>query len=183
MERLEEKEKKLPVPRHLEEIFLADADQETDYGLEGRLECTCGCGKFRLKTYGLVHEDGCLGVARYEEGYALAIQAECRECKKIWPVFDMSRHGYNGYVCREGVEVPDSKLRTYHCPKCGKEEFLVEISLELEDREQFVEEVVAYEPDVYSEEDYVDAFDWIIIPVTCAGCGHRVKDWVNFETS
>lgn len=176
-------EKKLPVPRHLEEIFQADLEQKTDYGLDGTLKCTCGCQKFRLRTYAHVRKDGCLGVTRYGDGYALVIQAECSACARVWPVFDMSRHGYNGYVCHEGVEVPDSELKTYRCPECGKEEFLVEVGLELEDREQFAEEVVAYEPDVYSEEDYVDAFDWITISVTCTGCGHRAKDWVNFETS
>lgn len=176
-------EKKLPVPRHLEKIFQADPEETDTYELTGNLKCTCGCKQFALKTYSYVRKDGCLGVTRYKDGYALVIQAECNGCGSRWPVFDMSRHGFNGYVCHEGVEVPDSELEPYRCPECKKDRFLVKLGIEVEDPEQFAEEVVAYEPDIYSEEDYVDAFDWITIPVECACCGHRVRDWVNFETS
>lgn len=178
-----QKEKKWPVPRHLEKIFQVDPESSDTYELNGRLECTCGCKRFSLKTYAYLSGNGCLGVTRYKDGYALVIQAECIRCGSRWTVFDMSRHGYNGYVCHEGVEVPDSELKPYGCPECGEDQFLVEIGIELEDPEQFAEEVIAWEPEKYSEEDFVDAFDWITIPVECACCHHRVRDWVNFETS
>lgn len=176
-------ETKLPVPRHLKKIFQADPEKSDTYDLEGTLKCTCGCERFSLKTYSFLRKDGCLGVARCKDGYALVIQAECGGCGSSWLVFDMSRHGYNGYVCHEGAEAPDSELETYHCPECGKDSFLVEISIEVEDPEQFAEEVVAYEPETYSEEDYVDAFDWIVISAECSCCRHKIRDWVNFETS
>lgn len=178
-----EEEKKLPVPRHLEKIFQADLDETDTYELKGTLKCTCGCEQFSLKTYSCLRKNGCLGVTRYKDGYALVIQAKCRKCGGSRLVFDMSRHGYNGYVCHEGVQVPDSELEPYRCPECKKNLFLVEIGMEVEVPEQFAEEVVAYEPETYAEEDYVDAFDWITISVECAGCGHKVRDWVNFETS
>lgn len=180
---MKKQEERLPVPRHLADIFQADPRQQSSQELNGRLRCTCGCERFSLKTYSYLTENGCLGVTRYKEGYALVIQAECSKCGSRRLVFDMSRHGYNGYVCHEGVEVPDSELKSYHCPKCGKELFAVEIGIELEDPEQFVEEVVMYEPEKYSEEDYADAFDWIVIEPECAGCHYKIKDWVNFETS
>lgn len=175
--------KKLPVPRHLTDIFQGDLDEESAWTLNGRLKCTCGCERFLMKTYSSLRKDGGLSVASCEDGYALVIQAECSGCGRVWPVFDMSRHGYNGYVCQEGVEVPDSELKPYRCPKCRGEQFSAEICIELEDPEQFAEEVVQYEPEKYAEEDYVDAFDWITISLDCAGCRHKIKDWVNFETS
>lgn len=178
-----ENKEKLPVPRHLTEIFQANPEEENTWELNGRLKCTCGCEQFSLKTYSDLRADGGLRVARYGDGYALVIEAECKMCGSRWLVFDASRHGYNGYVCHEGVEVPDSELKSYHCPECGKEQFLVEIGIELEDPEQFVEDVVIYEQGKYSEEDYVDAFDGISIPVECACCHHKMKDWVAFETS
>lgn len=59
----------------------------------------------------------------------------------------------------------------------------IEIGIEVEDREQFIEEVVEEEPDKYVPEDYVDAFDWICIYIKCSECGQVINDWVDFETS
>jgi len=51
------------------------------------------------------------------------------------------------------------------------------------DKEPFIEEVTEYEPDKFSEEDYVDAFNGIGIDIKCLHCGAQDKDWMAFETA
>lgn len=174
-----------PVPRHLTEIFETDPDKTDEYNLEGALRCSCGCRQFQIKTYSEIGEDGCPGVAGYSDGYSFVIKGICRSCKKEWLIFDMSKHGYNGFVCHEdfNLEPPDTELKMYYCPKCSKNAFEMRLGIELEDKEQFMEEVVEEEPDQYTEDDYVDAFDWITISATCSCCGEVYDNWVSLETS
>lgn len=172
-----------PVPRHLEGILQVDSKKSNDFNLEGKLHCRCGCEKFRIRTFSEQDKNGCLHVSKYQNGYSLMIKAECCNCNDRYLIFDMAEHGYNGFICRDGITVSDNELKGYGCNKCNGQSFEIEIEIEVEDREQFIEEVVEEEPDKYVPEDYVDAFDWICITIKCSECGQVINDWVNFETS
>lgn len=172
-----------PVPRHLINIFQADADFCNEYNLEGKICCDCGCSNFKIKLYADTDSENFPHVSKYKDNYALTVRLVCKECRKEWLLFDMSRHGYNGYVCHEGVAVPDSELKEYTCSGCNENTFEINVGIEVEDKEQFIKDVVDFEPDRYHEEDYVDAFDWINIDIKCCCCREWIKGWINFETS
>lgn len=172
-----------PIPRYLLKIFQADVAHCNEHNLEGTICCDCGCKQFGIVMFSEIDKDNIPHVCKYNNDYALVIKISCKDCKKEWLLFDMSQHGYNGYVCHDGVTVPNSELKQYNCHNCNENIFEIHVGIEVEDKEQFIEEVVEEEPDIFSEEDYVDAFDWINIDLKCMCCGNQVKSWINFETS
>lgn len=172
----------LPIPTHLRDILMVDEENFDGHNMDGRLQCTCGCDDIRLKIYGEQHTEH-IAVKRYKDDYGLRITGACAACGKGFEIFDMARHGYNGFVCHDGIPVEDADLKVFSCGVCQGDTFAVDIGIELEDKEQFIEEVVEDEPDKFVPEDYVDAFDWFTVALKCKKCGRKYEDWVNFETS
>lgn len=173
-----------PIPTHLKQIYHIDEETTQEYSLDGDIVCTCGCKDLKIKTFSdqSRYRDA-LSIKEYNNDYALVIKAECKGCQKSWLIFDLSKHGYDGFVCHQGVEVSDTKLREYKCVECQNNMFNMKIGIEVEDKEQFIEEVVSFELGKYTEEDYVDAFNWIDISLTCSCCKRKFEGWVNLELS
>ena len=61
---------------------------------------------------------------------------------------------------------------------------IIETEQQRKDREtrQFIEECVEEFPEDFSPEDYIDAFNWIVISLTCDKCNEK-KELVNLELS
>lgn len=174
-----------PIPRHLTRIFQVNVVETTEYDLKGTIRCDCGCRQFRIKTVSNIDQKGNLHLTKCKQNnslqnYALAIVGTCKSCGRDWLIFDMSKHGFSGYICHDGVALSITELKAYHCPKCGKNSFYIEVEIEVEDKEQFVEDIVG---EGFVEEDYVDAFNWIVISIKCSCCGNVFENWVNLELS
>lgn len=178
-------EKKLPIPRHLEEIYHAEIQLSDENNLEGSIKCTCGCSSFKIKTFSSSYrQERCIGVEKYKNGFALVLYGVCENCSKEWLLFDLSKHGYDGFVCHDGMELSENtKLKVYTCPECDGKSFGISLGIETEDQEQFMEEVVDEFPDEYEEEDYVDAFNWLTVSLECRGCKCRLNQWLDIELS
>lgn len=173
----------LPIPRHLLKIFQPDLKNCDEYNLNGSIYCDCGCAAFHIKLFADFDNKNIPHVKRYKDGWGLIVQAICRDCGQKWTIFDDSKHGYNGYVCHQAAAVPDSELKKFVCPDCKDSVFKINVSIEVEDKEQFLEEVVAYEGDKFSEDDYMDAFDGIGIDIECLNCGEKEDGWIAYETA
>ncbi|MFG6377467.1 MAG: hypothetical protein K1W19_03980 [Lachnospiraceae bacterium] len=173
----------LPIPRHLLKIFHPDLKRCDEYNLNGSICCDCGCAAFHIKLFADFDNKNIPHARRYKNGWSLVIQAVCKDCGQKWTVFDDSKHGYNGYVCHQAISVPDSELKNFVCSDCKDSVFKISISIETEDKEQFLEEVVAYEEDKFSEDDYVDAFNGIGIDIECLHCGKKEPGWIAYETA
>lgn len=172
----------LPIPTHLKDFLIVDENDFDGHSMDGKISCTCGCGDIKLKLYANEHKEY-IAVKKYKNDYGFKIVGSCASCGNGFDIFDMAKHGYNGFVCRDGISVKDSELKEFFCNNCQGDIFAMDIGLELEDREQFMEEVVEYEPDKYVPEDYVDAFNWFTASLKCKKCGMKYKNWVSFETS
>lgn len=170
-----------PIPKHLKEVFRVSNFDGHD--LDGKIVCTCGCNAFGIKYFGWIWDDGGLAVVNEGEGYALVVKAVCRDCKKEWLIFDLSKHGFEGLVNEGGVPVPEKMLKCYSC--CDNSSYEFDIGIETEDPEQFIEEVVneEFSDGKFTPEDYVDAFDWLVIHLKCTHCGRKFRDWINLELS
>lgn len=173
----------LPVPDYLKEILEVDSEKSNAYNLEGELCCTCGCHHFSIKTYAEMDQRNCPHVTQYGNGYAFVIRAVCCDCGADYQVFDLAKHGYDGFVCHDGVTVPDSELKPYSCKTCRENSFKIAIGIEVEDQAQFIEEVVNDFPSEFRKEDYVNAFDGIGLSIKCSKCGQEMENWVGLETS
>lgn len=122
-------------------------------------------------------------VKAYEGQYTLYIMVRCAKCGKEWVIFDYTKHGYNVLVSKNEVRIPDNLIEEWYCPKCRGNLFTVKITIEPEDQEQFVEDVVTGENRNRSADDYIEAFGWIMIDLTCKKCSHEIERWVDLETS
>lgn len=172
----------LPIPTHLRDILKVDETGFDDHNMNGRIKCTCGCDDIRLQIYADEHENH-IAVKRYKNNYGFRIVGACASCGSVFDIFDMAKHGYNGFVCGDGVSVEEADLKVFSCGACQGDTFAVDIGIELEDKEQFIEEVVEDEPEKFAPEDYVDAFDWFTVALQCNKCGRKYEGWVDFETS
>lgn len=172
----------LPIPTHLQNFLMVNSLKSDMNNVEGRLCCSCGCQGFKIKAFD-IDENNHASVGRYNDDYAMKISTDCCNCGKNLLLFDMSKHGYDGFVCGDGTTVPNEKLIPFYCDKCQSNNFEVSLLIEAEDKEQFIEEVISTEPDRFTVDDYVDAFNWIVISLKCNKCNHEIKNWIDLELS
>ena len=174
------KGKMAEIPRYLREYFVLGKEMK-NHGFEGSIRCTCGNQQFKVLYYGEEKKEY-IQVKPYQDYYGLHAACVCTKCNKTIELFDMARHGYNGFVCQEDPSAKEAEHSVYSCYKCGGEEFEITLGIIPGDREQFIEEVVSNEPDRFTEDDYIEAFGDIWISLRCINCGKDIEDWLEMET-
>lgn len=164
------------LPKHLRGILDIDDERSDDGCVYGSVKCSCGCGKVRLKTAGLEYDEE----LPFDEQTGVMAAAECSGCGRELLLLDQAKHGYDGFVCGDFVSADRSQLKTVKCTQCGAEIFTAETGIEVEDREQFIEECVDEFPDRFTEEDFTEAFGWFTLTAKCEKCGHT-DDIIDLE--
>lgn len=167
------------LPTHLEKILRVTESSETT--VDGQIVCECGCCTFGIKYFGESYPPHCIGLNEYGGKYALIVRAVCRDCGKEWELFDFAKHGYDGFICEDGVSVPDEEL--IDAAASDERDFEVKIGIEFDDEEQFVEEVVDDPPEgmSFAPEDRVNIWSWVVIDLKCAKSGKELKGFVDSE--
>lgn len=168
-----------PIPTHLRDIFKVDEQHSDQTELRGKIVCPCGCEIFKIMHNEDREWDDSLP---YGEQVGLKINTICVKCNQTLLLFDQATQGYDGFVCYDFKTASDDSLSSLTCEKCGVSMFHVKLVIEVEDKEQFMEECVADAPDAFKPEDYVDAFNWITVTVRCAACDYE-NDWIDLELS
>ena len=172
----------LPMPTHLENTLIPMGDKNNEFRVDGVIRCSCGYECFHVKIYANT-EKGYPQVCKYQDGYALVIRVVCMDCGKEYLVFDDSKHGWNGFICRDGVTVPEDKLKSWNCPKCSCDIHHVEVGIRSQGKEDFIDEIgIADGVTEFNESDWVNAFEWITIGLKCFNCGHDEEEWIDYET-
>ena len=168
-----------PIPTHLKSIFRVNERDTDSSNLSGSIVCDCGCVFFSiLHNENRQYNDKLI----YSEQDGLKVVAICNNCHKKHLLFDEATQGYNGLVCGDFKTAPDDSLTDLICHKCGSTVFSITMDIEIEDKEQFIEECVNEYPDRFSPDDYISSFDWITINVCCQKCSKRIE-WISLELS
>ena len=173
----------LPIPKHLQSILVPMGEKNNKNRVDGVLRCTCGCETFAVSVYGGKNGKGiCVGA--YEEDYALVVRAACIDCGRKHLVFDMAKHGWNGFVCHDGRSVPDEELFPWACKKCGSDIHHMTLTISSQGQEDFLDELEDEigEGKEFRAEDWVEAFGWITINLVCYDCGYDDEGWIDYET-
>ena len=173
------KMKSYPIPTHLKNTFEIDENESNNYAISGKIVCNCGCNKFKI--YHNMNREYNHSVP-YSEQEGLKILIRCIECEKEHLLFDQATQGHDGFVCHDLVSANNDHLELFQCGSCMSEAFIIKVDFEAEDLEQFIEECVTEFPEEFSPEDYVDAFNWIVITLTCNEC-NEIIELVNLELS
>lgn len=167
------------LPTHLEKILRVTEQSETT--LDGQIVCECGCKTFGIRYFGEGYPPHCVGINKYGEKYALNVRAVCRKCTKEWELFDYSKHAYDGLFGGDGVSVPDEEL--IEAAAGDERDFEVKMSIEFDDEEQFLEEVVNEPLDDLriTPEDRLNIWSWVVIDLKCAKSGKELRGFVDSE--
>lgn len=159
----------LPVPSHLKEFLVLEEEPGSEYEVTGNICCTCGSMYFEI----------------LENNNKQVVKLICCQCKKEILLFDISKHGWNGFVCDGIIEEKylDRKLplQKYYCPVCKEFNFKIIVTITSQGKQDFIEECLSYE-EGFSASDWVDAFESISIIPVCAKCGFTEESWAVFET-
>ncbi len=167
----------LPIPKHLTNFLVPVGEDNNEFNVKGLIKCTCGNESFKINLYADL-EASYLKVRKYENDYALVIYVTCAECQKEYLLFDKSKHGWNGFVCDDGVAVPKNILEEYFCKNCDSQSHSLELTISSQGKEDFIEE----SDDEFDEDDWVEAFEFIEINTKCSECDCYTKEWVSYET-
>ena len=172
----------LPIPKHLKDILVPVGDENSENCVNGFLRCSCGCECFHIKIFANI-ENGYPQVCEYKDDYAFMIKIVCMDCAKEYLIFDKSKHGWDGFVCHDGVSVPDDELKSWQCPKCANDIHRINICIMSQGKQDFIDETgIADGESEFSENEWIEAFEWITIGLSCYGCGHSDETWVDYET-
>lgn len=168
------------VPKHLKKILRVN-EYDNRGTISGQIVCECGQKTFGIKYFGEIYRPGCIGMSEYNGKYAHTVKAVCRVCGKEWELYDFAKHGYDGLICGDGISVPDSEL--VDVAANDERDFEINMSIEFDDEEQFIEEVVENPPDgmEFAPEDRVNIWSWIIIDLKCAESGRTLEGFVDSE--
>jgi len=162
----------LPIPKHLKEILIPTGNENSENRVDGIIRCLCGQERFHIKT-----------TSDAEDAYAFMVKADCANCNKSYLIFDASKHGWDGFVCHNGVSAPDDELILWHCPKCNNNVHSLKVCVMSQGKQDFIDETgLANGETEFSEDDWVEAFEWITIGLNCCGCGHSDEEWIDLET-
>lgn len=168
------------LPSHLEKILRVSEYDELGT-ISGKIVCECGCKSFGIRYFGENYPPHCVGVKEVESRYACVVKALCRDCGKEWLLFDFSKHSYDGFICEDGVSVPDENLIA---AAAGDElDFEIKMSMEFDDEEQFTEEVVSNPPEGRSfvPDDRINIWSWLVIDLKCCKSGRKLNGFVDIE--
>lgn len=161
------------IPKLIRPYFkLIRQSEDADNSLvEGKLTC-CTVHDFEIFIVGNIKR--CLFSKRflYSENDEIVLEARCKRCDKIIPVFNSSIEGYRnlGVTKKNICATP----RHIDCEKCRNDSFSVTIKYEYPNIQELQEIEIS---------DLDKAFTWIWITLECSKCGKKYKNFVDFETT
>ena len=171
-----------PIPNHLKDILIQTGNKNNENRVDGIIRCSCSQESFHIKVFADTR-NGFPQVCKYAGDYALVVEAVCMDCGKPQLLFDKSKHGWDGFVCHDGVSVPTEELKSWNCSKCDCDIHNIGICLLSQGKEDFIDETGISDGETeFSEDDWVEAFEWITIDLNCYGCGCNDKKWIDYET-
>ena len=164
----------LPIPAHIKEVFRAAKGSNSELEVSGEIICSCGKDRFIVTVF---RDDG-----NIDGSY---LSAQCSECNKEFLIFDSNIHGWDGFVCKLQIERDENeKPALWKCEKCGGNGFRLHLKLSSRGKQDFVDSTKdEIANGVFNEDDWVNAFDWIIIDITCAHCGYHTSGFIDCETA
>ena len=167
----------LPIPMHLKKNLDPIGDENSSLKVSGILRCTCKCESFRIKTLREGNQQNSIVDGSY-------VKIVCTNCQQEHLVFDSHSHGWNGYICSYMPERNlEMELFNIDCESCDSTTFKVSVTISSQGQEDFVRELQQEIQDgKFTKEEWVNAFDWITISLTCSECGKTFSRFVDYET-
>lgn len=153
-----------PIPKHIKDFFQLVGDNNNEFEAKGIIECSCGSETF----------------SAYQSNNKMIVKLICKECNKEIIIFDEGLHGWNGFVCKDDFLDRSQAFEKVICEKCETDAFGVLVMISSQGKQDFIDECTSND-DSFSEDDWVDGFEWINISLRCAECDYT-EEWMECET-
>jgi len=163
----------LPIPTHIKNILIPDKKNSTHLKVIGELRCTCKSKVFYTKT----PVENSIVDGSY-------VKVACCNCYQEYLVFDSHAHGWDGYICRYLPERPSElQIINFRCDDCNSIKFNIKVIISSQGLNDFVSELAEeIKNGKFVKEDWVNAFEWISMDLTCLGCGKEYPQFIDYET-
>lgn len=156
----------LPIPTHLQPYFIPIGDNNCEYEVTGKIQCSCENEEFEV----------------WESNHRRVIKLVCRQCRKEIVLFDAGKHGWNGFVCDEARYINRARpFEKYICSQCHSDGYNIIVQIDSQGKEDFIEECVAYD-NSFSADDWVNGFECIAVSISCGECNVTEENWMIEET-
>lgn len=155
----------LPIPTHLKTFLLPIGNENSEFEVTGKIQCACGNEAFEI----------------WESNDRQIVKLVCKQCKNEFILFDAGKHGWNGFVCRDDFLDRERSFEKYVCSKCNETVYSIIVYISSQGKEYFIKECLSND-DSFTIEDWVDAFEWITISLSCKDCGLKSDGWLDLET-
>ena len=154
-----------PIPTHLQPFLTMIGEENSEYEVTGTIHCSCNCEQFEV----------------WGSNDRNIVKIICRQCGEEIIILDSGKHGWDGFICKSDFLDRTLPYEKYNCPDCGHDVFKILVWISSQGKQDFLDECVSND-DSFSLEDWVDAFEWISISLTCEKCGLKSKKWADLET-
>ena len=159
------------IPKKIQSYFeitqqIRDRDNSI---IEGVLTC-CNAQDFEVFVVGEIKRRPFSRMHLFSENDRIVIEARCRKCGRVIPLFDSGSDGYEKCGKKTYARIPMKPVR---CRKCQSGMFSVCIQYEYPDRQEL---------DGLEIPEADRAFTWIWVTLRCSKCGAEYKNFVDCET-
>lgn len=176
----------LPIPTYLQGVF--DLYEESyENKIKGRLKCECDCDSFMIEFFGEKGEET-LQSSALEDSYYIVAKAVCSKCGQKKMIFCNQIHGWDGFVCNKAnhksiiEKIAQLDFDIQKCKVCNKMLFKINLTILSQGKQDFINELSEeIDKGIFSESDWVDAFEWIIVDLICVTCGD-ISHFIDYET-
>lgn len=154
-----------PVPVHLQSNFKPIGNENDEYEVKGSIHCLCGSESFEI----------------WESNDRNIIRLKCKQCGEEFILFDSGKHGWNGFVCKDDFNDRECPFSQYVCEECEHDSFKICVTISSQGKDDFMEECVSND-DSFTIDDWVNAFEWITVSLSCENCTFEDSKWLDMET-
>lgn len=172
----------LPIPKHLKSVIKTVGQENSEFMVTGQIQCDCGNDTFKIKIVAddsAYETDNVIKVVEIEGHFFLIVKLQCNGCGKEHLIFDHDLHGWNGFMeADEAEEIQKPPAKTWSCNKCRAENHKMIVTIQSQGQDDFVNEA----GEDFDKNDWIEAFEWIIIGTECNNCGEINEEWVSYET-
>ena len=155
----------LPIPTHMNSILVPVGDKNSGFEVTGKIKCPCGNECFEI----------------WESNDRQIVTIVCTKCKEKVVLFDGGKHGWDAVMCGQDGLDREMPSRQFFCPECGESAFRITVYISSPGIVDFAENLS--DENEFTLDDWVNAFDWITVSLSCEKCGWADEDWLDCETA
>jgi hypothetical protein len=173
----------MPVPTHLIGLVAPHDATPDEEALEATIRCPCSEDKFELLYPGQtqVYQGNPIPcTAQIGDRFFFVLKSRCTTCCREHLLFDKDFHGWDGFVSHDPEQAAQERppLVPWRCQGCGELRHTGVVHIQTQGRQDFIDEAGSD----FDANRWRDAFGWISLDLTCAGCGKHSPELISYET-